>query len=43
MSAANASPDDIGRLREFWNSRYQDFTLSESGWAGAGDAFNHYV
>lgn len=43
MSAANAPPDDIGRLREFWNSRYQAFTLSESGWAGAGDAFNHYV
>jgi SAM-dependent methyltransferase len=43
MPAAKAPLDDIGRLREFWNSRYQAFTLSESGWAGAGDAFNQYV
>ena len=28
---------DGDRLREFWNTRYADFTLSESGWLGAGD------
>lgn len=43
MSAANAPLDDISRLREFWDSRYQAFSLSESGWAGAGDTFNRYV
>ena len=26
------------RLREFWNKRYSSFTLSESGWLGAGEA-----
>jgi SAM-dependent methyltransferase len=31
---------DSTRLREFWNSRYTRFTLSESGWAGAGEGLN---
>ena len=31
--------DDV-RLREFWNKRYADFTLSESGWLGAGERLN---
>ncbi len=31
------------RLREFWNSRYADFTLSESGWLGAGERLNHRI
>jgi SAM-dependent methyltransferase len=31
--------DDV-RLREFWNSRYAQFTLSESGWFGAGERLN---
>ena len=35
--------DDIARLRNFWNERYQAFSLSESGWSGAGDTFNEYV
>jgi SAM-dependent methyltransferase len=35
--------DDDVRLREFWNSRYSDFTLSESGWLGAGEALNERI
>lgn len=31
---------DGARLRDFWNSRYADFTLSESGWLGAGERLN---
>ena len=34
---------DAGRLREFWNSRYAAFSLSESGWLGAGDALNSRI
>ena len=34
---------DAARLREFWNSRYADFTLSESGWLGAGEALNDRI
>jgi SAM-dependent methyltransferase len=43
LSRADTASDDITRLREFWNTRYQAFSLSESGWSGAGDEFNHYV
>jgi SAM-dependent methyltransferase len=32
--------DDNVRLRGFWNRRYSDFTLSESGWLGAGERLN---
>jgi hypothetical protein len=32
--------NDNHRLREFWNNRYREFTLSESGWMGAGEALN---
>jgi len=35
-----ARPTDDVRLREFWNSRYARFTLSESGWFGAGERLN---
>jgi SAM-dependent methyltransferase len=31
------------RLREFWNQRYAEFTLSESGWLGAGEALNDRI
>ena len=31
---------DATRLRDFWNRRYSDFTLSESGWFGAGEGLN---
>ena len=31
------------RLREFWNARYRSFSLSESGWLGAGDALNDRI
>ena len=31
---------DDARLREFWNSRYAQFTLSESGCLGAGEGLN---
>jgi SAM-dependent methyltransferase len=34
--------DDV-RLREFWNRRYAQFTLSESGWLGAGERLNHGI
>src|SRR5689334_10707832 len=34
--------DDV-RLREFWNSRYAQFTLSESGWLGAGERLNQRI
>ena len=36
------SPDG-DRLRNFWNSRYKSFTLSESGWSGAGEALNQRI
>ena len=36
------APDGV-RLREFWNSRYQSFTLSESGWFGAGEGLNQRI
>lgn len=29
--------------REFWNTRYRDFSLSESGWMGAGERYNDYL
>lgn len=29
--------------REFWNARYQEFSLSESGWMGAGERYNGYL
>jgi SAM-dependent methyltransferase len=35
-------PDDA-RLREFWDRRYSKFTLSESGWLGAGEALNDRI
>jgi SAM-dependent methyltransferase len=34
--------DDV-RLREFWNNRYERFTLSESGWFGAGERLNDRI
>lgn len=34
---------DDARLREFWNSRYAEFTLSESGWLGAGEGLNDRI
>jgi SAM-dependent methyltransferase len=34
--------DDV-RLRAFWNERYQQFALSESGWLGAGDRLNDRI
>ena len=38
----NKAPDGA-RLRDFWNSRYADFTLSESGWFGAGEGLNDRI
>lgn len=29
--------------RDFWAKRYQNFTLSESGWMGAGERYNAYL
>jgi SAM-dependent methyltransferase len=34
---------DESRLREFWNNRYASFTLSESGWFGAGERLNERI
>jgi SAM-dependent methyltransferase len=31
---------DAARLREKWNDRYSEFSLSESGWFNAGEALN---
>jgi SAM-dependent methyltransferase len=48
MTVANHTTDDRAardgaRLREFWNRRYADFTLSESGWMGAGEGLNDRI
>ena len=40
---ASAPRHDDARLREFWNNRYAEFTLSESGWLGAGEALNDRI
>lgn len=29
--------------REFWDKRYQNFSLAESGWMGAGERYNSYL
>jgi SAM-dependent methyltransferase len=31
------------RLKQFWETRYQRFSLSESGWLGAGEKRNEYL
>src|SRR5260370_13139706 len=31
------------RLKQFWETRYEHFSLSESGWLGAGEKKNHYL
>lgn len=33
----------MSRLEAFWEQRYQTFSLSESGWAGAGDTHNTLI
>jgi SAM-dependent methyltransferase len=38
-----ATGSDESRLREFWNNRYSSFTLSESGWLGAGERLNERI
>jgi len=40
---ALARQSDDTRLREFWNTRYSTFALSESGWLGAGDSLNERI
>jgi SAM-dependent methyltransferase len=39
----NATDSDEIRLREFWNARYSNFSLSESGWLGAGERLNERI
>src|SRR5579872_307077 len=34
------APADPVRLRAFWDERYREFSLSESGWRGAGEPLN---
>lgn len=38
-----ATDTDAIRLREFWNKRYSSFSLSESGWLGAGERLNQRI
>ena len=42
---ADESPPlpELERLKSFWNDRYRHFSLSESGWLGAGEAHNRYL
>jgi SAM-dependent methyltransferase len=40
---ASAHVDEGVRLREFWNRRYASFSLSESGWLGAGERLNDRI
>lgn len=35
--------DGATHAREFWVKRYQNFSLSESGWLGAGELYNEYI
>ena len=42
MTISAPRSDEI-RLREFWNSRYSNFSLSESGWIGAGERLNERI
>jgi SAM-dependent methyltransferase len=37
------SADELTRLRSFWETRYQRFSLSESGWLGAGEEHNELI
>jgi SAM-dependent methyltransferase len=37
------SEGESARLREFWNRRYAQFSLSESGWLGAGEDLNDRI
>ena len=38
------NPEDAAtHAREFWDKRYQNFSLSESGWMGAGERYNAYL
>jgi SAM-dependent methyltransferase len=34
---------DTERLKQLWETRYQRFSLSESGWMGAGEKKNKYL
>ena len=43
MAAVTTALTDAARLRDFWNKRYADFTLSESGWFGAGEGLNDRI
>jgi SAM-dependent methyltransferase len=45
MPNAIISPalSDQARLRAFWNARYAQFSLSESGWFGAGERLNERI
>lgn len=45
MSDSGLSPalSDRARLRAFWNARYARFSLSESGWIGAGEPLNQRI
>jgi SAM-dependent methyltransferase len=42
VNSSAGNPEEL-RLRTFWNDRYSDFTLSESGWKGAGEELNRFI
>jgi len=43
QAATPAADAESARLRAFWTDRYREFSLSESGWLGAGEAQNALV
>lgn len=42
-TVSTATASERARLKQFWNSRYSSFTLSESGWMGAGEDLNRLI
>jgi len=42
-TAISPALSDQARLRAFWNARYAHFSLSESGWFGAGERLNERI
>src|SRR5215207_6656843 len=40
---SSATDAAVAALHDFWTSRYQTFSLSESGWFGAGEEQNRLL
>jgi SAM-dependent methyltransferase len=43
QAVTSAAASEQARLKHFWNSRYSSFSLSESGWMGAGEDLNRLI